>query len=751
MRFRKRLILFVAFLPLLANAQTSTKGIQFNTQSSIPCPALTSCMWVDTANKQVNFFDGTTAKSVPSIVASTKGDLAAYTGTVWAKLADGTDGQCLLAQSSQTTGLQWGSCGTSGSGVANAIATWSGTNTLTGSPNFTFNADGANSILLGSATTPRIFPIISMAQQVPNTGVGTSGITFFGAVGADAGNGHDALPGGFADVISGTGGAGAVGFTAGNGASVVLLGGIAGAANGGSVAATSGGVFIDSGSATFNSPTTSGSISIGVTSASSTLIGRTGKPVIFPGATIGPVSGQQHTIPAVASDTFALLAAVQTLTNTTLQKAGSANQVAFWNASNNLTGSSTFTYDGLSTIGFAPNSNGNITFTPTNANAALVINATQRTSGLSSTILVAAGKGFNATGGINAAIGGVISINAGDGGDGIAGQTAGSGATLSLLGGKAGSAGGGTAAALSGGVTIDAGPINGATAAGTINIGSNNSTAINMGHSGMVYTLIGTSISTPALTSTGLVVNGVTTLGATSANLVNIVGSLAGGFNFSQGTAPTVGMTVRTNGDTNALAMTYIAQQGGPASATGGGTGGVLNVIAGTGGLGTLALNPGTGGQLFLQSGDGGTAGSGNSGSGQVLLDTGAIHGTGTPGTMIIGTSHAGTITIGRSTQVVNIAGGHVLNYLSTAAGATLTVGQNIVGVTSTASARAYTLPAQTAGLAIVVKDESGAAATNNITVTPASGTIDGAANKVINTNFGVLRLYSNATNWFTW
>ena len=34
--------------------------------------------------------------------------------------------------------------------------------------------------------------------------------------------------------------------------------------------------------------------------------------------TVGPVSGQQHTVPAVASDTFVLLAASQTLTNKTL-------------------------------------------------------------------------------------------------------------------------------------------------------------------------------------------------------------------------------------------------------------------------------------------------------------------------------------------------------------------------------------------------------------------------------------------------
>jgi hypothetical protein len=72
---------------------------------------------------------------------------------------------------------------------------------------------------------------------------------------------------------------------------------------------------------------------------------------------------------------------------------------------------------------------------------------------------------------------------------------------------------------------------------------------------------------------------------------------------------------------------------------------------------------------------------------------------------------------------------------------------------TALTAARVVTLPAAStlSGQSLVVKDESGAcSATNTITVAPASGTIDGAANKVINTAYGVLRVYSNGTNWFT-
>ena len=66
------------------------------------------------------------------------------------------------------------------------------------------------------------------------------------------------------------------------------------------------------------------------------------------------------------------------------------------------------------------------------------------------------------------------------------------------------------------------------------------------------------------------------------------------------------------------------------------------------------------------------------------------------------------------------------------------------------------TLPAAAAGNAgqsWIIKDESGGAATHNITIKTAGGTIDGVAGgtgKVINTAYGILRVYSNGTNYFT-
>lgn len=77
-------------------------------------------------------------------------------------------------------------------------------------------------------------------------------------------------------------------------------------------------------------------------------------------------------------------------------------------------------------------------------------------------------------------------------------------------------------------------------------------------------------------------------------------------------------------------------------------------------------------------------------------------------------------------------------------------VTDNIIGV-SRAGAVNVTTPASGAntGQSWTVKDESGAAAANNITITAGTGTIDGAATFVINTNFGSATFYFTGTNYF--
>lgn len=99
------------------------------------------------------------------------------------------------------------------------------------------------------------------------------------------------------------------------------------------------------------------------------------------------------------------------------------------------------------------------------------------------------------------------------------------------------------------------------------------------------------------------------------------------------------------------------------------------------------------------------------------------------------------------------VSAGRRVRRNATAASISIAVTDYLIGVTNTASPRTLTLPsAITAGVGrtFKIKDESGGAGTNNITVATVGGqTIDGAATFVINTNFGAVEIYSNGANWF--
>lgn len=77
-----------------------------------------------------------------------------------------------------------------------------------------------------------------------------------------------------------------------------------------------------------------------------------------------------------------------------------------------------------------------------------------------------------------------------------------------------------------------------------------------------------------------------------------------------------------------------------------------------------------------------------------------------------------------------------------------------LLAYTTLTAARTVTLPDGTTlppGTTRMIKDEAGTAGTNNITVATTSGQlIDGAATRVINTNYGLLRVYWSGTAWFT-
>ena len=85
-----------------------------------------------------------------------------------------------------------------------------------------------------------------------------------------------------------------------------------------------------------------------------------------------------------------------------------------------------------------------------------------------------------------------------------------------------------------------------------------------------------------------------------------------------------------------------------------------------------------------------------------------------------------------------------------TAAGAvTVATTDYVVVVNKTVgAATTVNLPAGVLGQTFVIKDGKGDAAANNITLTPAAGTIDGAATYVMNTNYQSTTLIYNGASW---
>jgi len=96
---------------------------------------------------------------------------------------------------------------------------------------------------------------------------------------------------------------------------------------------------------------------------------------------------------------------------------------------------------------------------------------------------------------------------------------------------------------------------------------------------------------------------------------------------------------------------------------------------------------------------------------------------------------------------------GRVVARVAKTANYTILRTDHIIAYTALAAPRTVTLPTAVgfAGQVYVIKDESGAAATNNLTIaTTSSQTIDGASTSVISTNYGFRRIYSDGANWFT-
>jgi hypothetical protein len=99
-----------------------------------------------------------------------------------------------------------------------------------------------------------------------------------------------------------------------------------------------------------------------------------------------------------------------------------------------------------------------------------------------------------------------------------------------------------------------------------------------------------------------------------------------------------------------------------------------------------------------------------------------------------------------------NLHGPMVLNEITikTTAGAVTMLNEAVLIVNKDSGAStAVTLPANPSrGRLVRIKDGKGDAATNNITITPAAGNVDGAANYVIAENYGSVEIMYNGTQW---
>lgn len=108
-----------------------------------------------------------------------------------------------------------------------------------------------------------------------------------------------------------------------------------------------------------------------------------------------------------------------------------------------------------------------------------------------------------------------------------------------------------------------------------------------------------------------------------------------------------------------------------------------------------------------------------------------------------------GIINMGAGSLRMNA--GIIMKRTATAIDYTTVEGDYIIGVTDTSVVRTITLASVTVkdGKTFIIKDESGAAGTNNIIIdTEGAETIDGQAQIPITFNRGVLRVYCNGTNW---
>jgi hypothetical protein len=121
-----------------------------------------------------------------------------------------------------------------------------------------------------------------------------------------------------------------------------------------------------------------------------------------------------------------------------------------------------------------------------------------------------------------------------------------------------------------------------------------------------------------------------------------------------------------------------------------------------------------------------------------------------TPSTFIAPGSIESTTTL-KSDGIFTAASGQVVKITSPGAYPYTTLSSDYVIIVDTTSARTINLIASpTTGQTYRIKDNTGNAASNNITIIPASGNIDGSGSYVISANWGSVDVSYNGSFWIT-
>lgn len=158
----------------------------------------------------------------------------------------------------------------------------------------------------------------------------------------------------------------------------------------------------------------------------------------------------------------------------------------------------------------------------------------------------------------------------------------------------------------------------------------------------------------------------------------------------------------------------------------------------------------------------GGNGTTGNKDGGVLTLAGGTASGSGVAGTVLLQTAGVTRVTLaaGGTMSVdgqIDFNNSLVVNAIHAQTGTanviTATTTNYYIGVDSTLAAKTVNLPAASScgsGFTYKIKDESGTAASNNITIdADGSETIDGQTTAVIAANYGSLELVCNGSNWF--